>query len=191
MSCDLLPSDRPGPHYQGDVLELLDSMTDAGTLPDLLIAHPPCTFMANSGAKWLYRGGRKENGPDPERWEGMRQAAIFFRELLTYPGIPMIAVENPVMLGYAQKMIGSGPTQIIHPHEHGHGESKATGLWLRGLPPLTPSDVVDGREQRVWRLPPSADRWKLRSTTYQGIAEAMADQWGGLASTHARTKETP
>lgn len=178
VSCDFLPTDRPGPHHQGDVLELLAEWSETGQLPALMVAHPPCTFMANSGAKWLYRGGQRANGVDPERWAGMREAAVFFRTLLNYPGIARVAVENPVMLGYAQHIIGAGPTQVIQPWQFSHPETKATGLWLRGLPKLQPTDIVDGREQRVHKLPPSADRWKLRSTTYQGIADAMAAQWG-------------
>jgi hypothetical protein len=180
VSCDILPTEVDGPHHEGDVLDLLDRLREAGELPQLLVAHPPCTFMANSGAKWLYKGGRAENGRDETRWTAMREAAEFFRTLLHYPGIPMVAVENPVMLGYAQQIIGSGPTQVIQPYQHSHGETKATGLWLRGLPKLTPTDVVEGREARVHRMPPSPDRWKERSRTYPGIAAAMAAQWGPL-----------
>lgn len=173
MSCDLLPTDAPGPHHQGDVFDVL------GDGWDLMIAHPPCTFMSNSGAKHLYIDGRKENGPDPARWAAMEDAARFFRALYDAP-IPRIAVENPVMLGHAKRLIGVPQTQVIHPWQHGHGESKSTCLWLRGLPPLLPTDEVEGREQRIWKMGPSPDRWKLRSATYPGIAAAMAAQWGPL-----------
>lgn len=183
MSCDLLPTDAPGPHYQGDVFDVL------GDGWDLMIAHPPCTFMSNSGAKHLYIDGRKENGPDPERWAALEDAARFFRALYDAP-IPRIAVENPVMLGHAKRLIGVPQTQVIHPWQHGHGESKSTCLWLRGLPPLLPTDEVDGREQRMWKMGPSPDRWKLRSATYPGIAAAMAAQWGPLLDQPPTAEQT-
>lgn len=174
ISCDLLPSDAPGEHYQGDVFDL-----DLSTF-DLMIAHPPCTYLANSGARWLYRWD--ENGVrykyEP-RWEQMRDGARFFRRLLDAP-VSRVAVENPRMHKHAMPIVGERQTQTIHPWEHGHGESKATGLWLRNLPELVPTDIVEGREQRMWKMAPSADRQKLRSETYQGIADAMADQWGTL-----------
>ena len=160
MSCDLLPTDVPGPHYQGDVRDLL------GDGWDLMIAHPPCTHLAVSGARWFHLKRQEQ-----------AEALDFVRLLMDAP-IPRIAVENPV------SVISSRirkPDQIIQPWQFGHGETKATCLWLKGLPALKPTNVVDGREARVHRLPPSADRWKIRSTTYAGIAAAMADQWGETA----------
>jgi hypothetical protein len=171
ISCDLLPTEVPGPHIVGDVLDLIEREPF-----DLMVAHPPCTYLANSGVRWLYGG--KGTVIDPDRWAKMGEAAHFFRALLNAP-IPMVAVENPIMHGHARMLIGRGPDQIVHPWQHGHGEQKSTGLWLRGLPLLVPSDIVDGREQRVWRMGPSEDRWKERSRTFKGIAAAMADQWGG------------
>lgn len=171
MSADLLPTDRPGPHYQGDVFDII------GNGFDLMIAHPPCTYLANSGARWLYLpGGGKVQAA--ERWAGLRQGADFFARLWVAP-IPLIAVENPIMIRIARDLIGVGPaTQIIQPWQFGHGETKATCLWLKGLPKLSPTNIVEGRAAIVHRLPPTADRWKIRSTTYQGIADAMAAQWG-------------
>lgn len=171
MSCDILPTDTPGPHYQGDVFDILDDGWD------LMVAHPPCTYMANSGSKWLYNADGSKN---EERWENLREGAEFFKALWT-ADIPRIAIENPIMLGYAKEIIGSKQSQVIQPWMFGHGETKATCLWLKGLPNLVPTDIVDGREQKVHNMPPSPERWKLRSTTYQGIAEAMGKQWGNLA----------
>jgi hypothetical protein len=163
VSCDLLPSETPGPHIQGDVRDCL--LMDW----DLMIAHPPCTYLANSGVRWLYR--------DNDRWDAMVQAAEMFCALL-YAPIERVAVENPVMHGYARTLIGERSTQTIQPWQFGHGETKATCLWLRGLPPLAPTNIVSGRAARVHRLAPSLDRWKARSRTLPGIAEAMANQWG-------------
>ena len=173
ISCDLLDTEVPGPHIVGDALAAIRDVK-----PDLLIAHPPCTYLANSGVRWLYGG--KGTTIDPVRWALMCEGAAFFRRLLN-ADVPMVAVENPVMHSHARRLVGEGATQYIHPWQHGHGEQKSTGLWLRGLPLLVPSDVVEGREQRVWRLGPSADRWKERSRTFSGIASAMAEQWGGQA----------
>ena len=166
MSCDLLPTDVPGPHYQGDVMDII------GDGWDMMIAHPPCTYLCNSGVRWLHT----QDG----RWEKMRDAAEFFRGLLTsrWGFIPKICIENPVMHGYAKDIIGENFTQSIQPWQFGHGEVKRTCLWLSGLPPLVPTNVVEGREPKVHHASPGPDRWKLRSTTYQGIADAMADQWG-------------
>ena len=161
VSCDLLPSERPGPHIRGDVLDVLDGGWD------LLIAHPPCTYLAVSGARWF--AGRHAE----------QEAALDFVRLLLDAPIPRIALENPV------SVISSRirkPDQIIQPWQFGHGEVKATCLWLRNLPPLVPTDIVDGREARVHRMPPGPDRWRERSRTLPGIAAAMADQWGPLPS---------
>ena len=159
MSCDLLSSDMPGPHYQGDVLDILDDGWD------LMIAHPPCTHLAVSGAAWFAE----------KRADGRQQHAIDFFMQLANADISKIAVENPVSIMSTK---WRKPDQIVQPWMFGHGETKATCLWLKNLPKLHPTDIVDGREQRIHRLPPSIDRWKLRSVTYQGIADAMAEQWG-------------
>lgn len=173
VSCDLLPTESPGPHLQTSVLDILYDGWD------LMIAHPPCTYLTNSGVRWLYgkHGGTAEK--DEGRWHDMREAANFFWTLLNAP-IPKIAVENPIMHKYAIDIIGEKQTQVIQPWQFGHGEIKATGLWLRNLPPLIPTDIVDGREARVLRASPSPTRWKERSITLPGIAEAMATQWGPL-----------
>ena len=163
MSCDLLPTDAQGPHYQGDVFDIIDQGWD------LMVAHPPCTYLTNSGVRWLHER--------PERWEQLREGAEFFKALLE-ADIPMIAVENPIMHKYAIEIIGRKHDQIVQPWQFGHGETKATGFWLKNLPPLMATEIVDGREQRIHKLPPSADRWKIRSETFAGIAEAMAKQWG-------------
>lgn len=171
MSCDILPSETPGWHYEGDVRDVLDGSWD------LAVFHPPCTYLANSGVRWLYGG--KGTKRDQLRWNAMLDAAVFFSDLLN-ARIPRIAVENPTMHRHARDIIGSGPTQTIQPWQFGHGETKATGLWLKGLPPLRPTDVVAGREQRVHRMAPGPNRWRERSRTYPGIAEAMADQWSDV-----------
>lgn len=172
MSCDLLPTDAPGPHYQGDVFDII------GDGWDLMIAHPPCTYLSSSGVRWLYETPKN---PKPgvlygeERQQAQTDAVQFVKDLLDAP-TDRIAVENP------QGVLSSlfrPPDQYIQPWEHGHGETKKTGLWLKNLPPLLPTDVVEGRENRIWRMAPSEDRWKLRSETYVGIARAMAAQWGG------------
>ena len=158
-SCDILPSDAPGKHYQGDVTDIL------GDGWDMMVAFPPCTHLAVSGARWFAE----------KRADGRQQAALDFVRLLMDAPIPRIAIENPVSIisSHIRK-----PDQTIQPWQYGHGETKRTCLWLKGLPKLTPTEIVEGREQRIWKMPPSADRWKLRSQTYQGIADAMADQWG-------------
>ena len=157
VSCDLLPTEAPGPHIVGDVLGVLADGWD------LMIAHPPCTHLAVSGARW-FAGKQTEQAA----------ALDFVRALLAAP-IPRIALENPVSIISTRIR---KPTQTIQPWQYGHGEVKRTCLWLVALPPLTPTDIVDGRTARVHRLPPSADRWKERSRTYPGIAAAMAAQWG-------------
>ena len=163
MSCDLLPSDSEGPHYQGDVFDIINDGWD------LMVAHPPCTYLCNSGVSWLH----KLEG----RWDKMKDGANFFKMLLNCD-IPKLAIENPIMHKYAVEIIGRRQNQVIQPWMFGHGETKATCLWLKGLPELKPTNIVEGREQRLHKLPPSPERWKLRSTTYQGIADAMASQWG-------------
>lgn len=160
-SCDLLPSERPGNHITGDALLASAIRGDW----DLMIAHPPCTHLAVSGARW-FKDKRVEQDA----------TLLFVRRLLDVP-VHRIALENPV------RIISSRirkPDQIIQPWMFGHGETKATCLWLKNLPPLEPTDIVDGREARVRRMPPGPDRWKERSRTMQGIADAMADQWGSL-----------
>jgi hypothetical protein len=160
MSCDILPTERPGPHHQGDVLDIL------GDDWDLLIAHPPCTHLASSGARWFCEKVQEQ------------AAALQFVQRLLDATIPRIAVENPI------SVISSRirpPDQIIQPWQFGHGETKSTCLWLKGLPRLRPTDVVDGREARIHHMPPSDNRWRERSRTYTGIAEAMAEQWGNAA----------
>jgi len=173
-SCDLLPSDDDSPfHYQGDVFDIIDKGWD------LMIAHPPCTYLANSGVLWLYK--------DSERWKDLIDGAVFFRKLLE-ANIPLKAIENPIMHKYAKQIIGGKQTQIVQPWMFGHMETKATGLWLTGLPPLVETNNVKiemlklpkNVQQRLHYLPPSKDRWKLRSTTFQGLANAMASQWGNV-----------
>ena len=164
MSCDLLPTERPGPHYQGDVFDAVNLRSC-----DLFIFHWPCTRLCNSGVRWL---------AERNLWADMEQSAQSFRLLLDC-GIPKVCAENPIPHKYAKAIMGNY-SQIIHPWQFGHGETKATCLWLKNLPPLKPTNIVSGREQRIHRMPPRPDRWKERSRTYQGIANAMADQWGGL-----------
>lgn len=167
-SCDLLPSERPGNHYQGDALDILHERWD------LMIAHPPCTHLAVSGARWF-----------PEKRIEQQQAIGFFM-LLASANIPRIGIENPICI---MSRVWRRPDQIIQPWQFGHGETKATCLWLKGLPLLVPTHA-DGdlyrpntppeRVPRVHMMPPSPDRWRERSRTYAGIAKAMADQWGGV-----------
>lgn len=171
LSCDILPSERPGPHYQGNIADVLNYGWD------LLIAHPPCTYLCNSGAKHLYLGGQKQNGPDPSRWENLREAAAFFSSLWNAP-IPRIAVENPIMLRYAQTLIGNKPTQTVQPWWFGVPESKATCLWLKNLPPLKATKYIWRYNETTHRMAPGPDRARNRSRTFQGIADAMATQWG-------------
>ena len=154
-SCDLLPS--RGHHFHCDVSLLLNKGWD------MMIAFPPCTHLAVSGARWF-----------KDKQQEQAEALDFVRLLLDAP-IPRIALENPI--GVISTHIRK-PDQIIQPWQFGHGETKATCLWLKNLPLLIPTNIVEGRVGKVWRLPPSEDRWKLRSITYQGIADAMAEQWG-------------
>lgn len=162
VSCDLLPSERPGLHHQGDVRELLDARWD------LMIAHPPCTHLAVSGARWF-----------ASKPPSLQASALDFVRLLLSAPIPRIALENPVSIISSRIR---KPDQIIQPWQFGHGELKATCLWLKGLPLLVPTKVVPGREARVHRMPPGPERWKERSRTFEGIASAMAAQWGNLAA---------
>jgi len=159
VSCDLLPTESPGEHIQGDVLDYLDAQWD------LMVAHPPCTHLAVSGARWF-------KGKEKEQFE----ALYFVKRLMDAP-IPKIAIENPISVisTFIRK-----PDQIIQPWQFGHGETKATCFWLKGLEPLKPTNIVEGRESRVHKEPPSPDRWKNRSRTFKGIAKAMAEQWGTL-----------
>ena len=161
MSCDLLPTESPGPHYQGDIFDVIDYPWD------LAIFHPPCTHLSVSGAAWFAE----------KRMDGRQQAGVsfFMRLVRASEHIKKTAIENPVCI---MSMLYRKPDQIIQPWMFGHGETKATCLWLKGLPMLIPTDLVEGREQRLHRLPPGPDRWKERSKTFQGIADAMAAQWG-------------
>jgi len=161
MSCDLLPTDAPGPHYQGDVRDLLDYPFD------LMVAHPPCTHLSVSGAKHF----------EAKRADGRQKSAVAFFMTLAKADIPRIAIENPICI---MSSIWRKPDQVIQPWQFGHGETKATALWLKCLPTLQPTNIVPGRDARIHHMPPSADRWKLRSATYPGIAQAMADQWSEI-----------
>ena len=166
MSCDLLPTDTPGPHYQGDVRDVLDYPWD------LMIAHPPCTHLSVSGARHFA----------DKRMDGRQQAGVSFFMMLARAPIPRIAIENPVCI---MSSLWRKPDQVIQPWQFGHPETKATCLWLKGLPLLRPTQIVEGREARVHRMAPSPDRWKERSRTYAGIGNAMADQWGFALRTEA------
>lgn len=157
VSCDLLPSDTLGPHIQGDVLKILNDGWD------MMIAHPPCTHLAVSGARWF-----------KDKQQEQADALDFVRRLLDAP-IPRIALENPISIISSRIR---KPDQIIQPWQFGHGETKATCLWLKNLQTLTPTRIVQGREAKVHKMPPGPDRWKKRSVTYLGIAEAMSRQWG-------------
>jgi hypothetical protein len=185
-SCDLEPADDGSPyHFQQDALIAAYNAPYASWW-DLLIAHPECTYLANSGAKHLYAGMKAENGPNGDRWALMGAAAQFFLTLLNAP-IPRIAVENPIMLGHPRRLFNiPAPTQIIQPWMFGHGETKATCLWLKGLPPLVPTNVVEGREQRIWKMGPGPDRKRARSETFAGIAAAMAEQWSSSEQSQRR-----
>lgn len=189
-SCDILPSETPGKHYQGDVLDILDKGWD------LMIAHPPCTYLTNSGVKHLYfeltpgeraAGLDKRHAIDPIRWQKMEAGAEFFNALQA-ADIPMKALENPVMHRFGSALTGGRATQYIQPWQFGHAETKQTGLRLTGLPKLIPTDDVKEHmltlpkkvRNRIHYLSPGPNRWKERSRTYAGVAAAMADQWGKL-----------
>jgi len=159
ISCDLLPTDSPGPHYQGNVEDILSDGYD------LMVAHPPCTHLAVSGSRHFWRKEKEQ-----------KDALDFVRLLMDAP-IDRWCIENPV------SVISSAirqPDCIIQPWEHGHGECKTTCLWLKNLPKLKPSNIVEGREQKVHMVPPGPNRWKIRSTTYEGVALAMGQQWGAM-----------
>ena len=159
MSCDLLPSETAGAHHEGDVFDII------GEAWDLLIAHPPCTHLAVSGARHF----------EAKKADGRQQEGIDFFLSLARSPIPRIAIENPVCI---MSSVWRKPDQTIQPWMFGHGETKATCLWLKGLPHLVPTNIVSGREPRVHMMSPGPDRWKERSRTLEGVAEAMADQWG-------------
>jgi len=172
MSCDLLPSETAGPHYQGDVRDIIDNGWD------LMIAHPPCTYLSVSGMHWTTRGLRDAK---------LTEDALDFVQMLLQASIGRICIENPVSVISSRLR---KPDQMINPWQFGHDASKKTCLWLVGLPPLVPTEIIEPRlidGKKRWanqtdggqnRLGPSDDRWKLRSTTYSGIAKAMAEQWG-------------
>jgi len=165
-SCDILETEIPGNHLQCDVREIL------GDGWDMMIAHPPCTHLAVSGARWF-----------KDKKVEQVQALEFVRLLFNAP-IKRIALENPISIisSHIRK-----PDQIIQPWQYGHGETKATCLWLQNLPKLQPTNIVEGREQRIWKMPPSVNRWKERSRTFEGIAQAMANQWGNIPTETKRS----
>lgn len=166
MSCDLLPTEKPGPHYQGDLFDVIDYPWD------IAIFHPECTHLAVSGSRHFA----------VKKMDGRQQAAasFFMRIVRRSAHIPMTAIENPVCI---MSSLYRKPDQIIQPWQFGHGETKATCLWLKGLPTLSPTNIVEGREARIHRIPPSPNRWRERSRTFDGIGAAMADQWGVLSQT--------
>ena len=166
-SCDLLPSEQSGQHILGNVLDVIDDGWD------LFIAHPPCTHTAVSGARW-FKDKQKEQ----------EDAVKFFMDLWNAP-IDCISLEHPISIMSTRFR---KPDQIIQPWQFGHGETKAICLWLKNLPPLVPTNIVEGREARVHKEPPGPDRWKNRSRFFTGIAAAMAEQWG---TTEAQRKEKP
>jgi hypothetical protein len=160
LSCDLLPTEQPGPHYEGDVRDVLDFPWD------LMVAFPPCTDLCVSGARHFAA----------KKIDGRQYAGASFFKMLAKADIPRIAIENPVGI---MSTLYRKPDQVIQPWQFGHGETKATCLWLKNLPPLRPTNIVEGREARIHRMPPGPDRWKERSRTFDGIARAMASQWSG------------
>ena len=162
ISCDLLPTEIPGPHIQGDIREILHQDWDC------IIAFPPCTDLCVSGARWFAE----------KRADGRQQAAIDFFMLFADHPCQKVCIENPVGI---MSTLYRRPDQIIQPWQFGHGETKATCLWLRGLPKLQPTNIVNGRENRIHKMPPGLNRAKERSRTYTGIAAAMAEQWGDVS----------
>jgi len=178
VSCDLLPTERPGPHYQGDVRDVL------GACWDLMVAHPPCTYLSNAGVRWLSGDyGHKMAATSlvgADRMAAMRDGAELFRDLLN-ARIPRIAVENPIMHKYAVVEVGRRQDQVVQPWMFGDPVQKAVGLWLVGLPLLLATGPIEmERHQLVHKMAPSPDRAKKRSVFYPGIADAMAAQWGAL-----------
>jgi len=180
ISCDLLPTEKPGPHYQGDVLDILDDGFD------LMIAHPTCTYLTNTAVQWLHAPdsyGKFLKGKP--RWEALDRSAEFFVTLLN-ANIPRICIENPIPHKYAVARIGRKYDQLVQPYMFGHPERKATCLWLKGLPKLKQTNNIflemqklpKSQQQKIFYMSPGKDRWKERSRTYQGIADAMAEQWG-------------
>ena len=161
MSCDLLDTESPGKHFKGDVLQILNQNWD------LVIAFPPCTDLCVSGARWFER----------KRQDGSQQRSIDFFMQFVHCNAKRVAIENPVGIMSTKYR---KPDQVIQPYEYGHGEQKATCLWLKNLPPLVPTEIVGGREQKVWKMGPGPERAKMRSLTYTGIAAAFASQWGHL-----------
>jgi hypothetical protein len=157
VSCDVLPTEAPGLHIKGDVLDVIDQGWD------MMIAHPPCTHLASSGARWF-----------KDKLREQADAFNFVQRLFLAP-IDRICIENPV--GVLSTMLRK-PDQYVQPWQFGHGETKKTGLWLKGLPKLRPTNIVEGRDPRIHRMAPGPNRGKDRSRTYQGIADAMAEQWG-------------
>lgn len=195
LSCDLLPSDNPeANHYRGDIRDIVNDNKWISEF-DLMIAHPTCTYLANSGSQWLYN--KKTGERNEERWRSLEEGALFFKMLWELP-IPKIVIENPVMLGYAKKIIGVSQSQVIQPWMFGDPETKATCLWLKNLPLLKPTNIVkpdyarnpDGsywRDAKGGRMAktykdayslPKEERQKARSKTYPGIAKALAEQYG-------------
>lgn len=173
ISCDLLPTEQPGPHYQGDIFDII------GDGFDLAIFHPPCTHLSLSGARWCTDHWVKNKKGDwwhdgSEKRRQRAKAVEFFRSLLECP-IPKICIENPMSM--ASTLVAPF-TQRIQPWQFGHGVRKETWLWLKNLPPLVPTNIVDGREPACWNMTPSADRGHKRSISYEGISKAMAAQWG-------------
>lgn len=174
-SCDLLPTEKnSNRHITGDVRDILNDGWDL-----LMVAHPPCTRLCNSGVRWLHKPPRGKTLE--QMWHELKEGAELFSDLWNAP-IERICVENPVMHGHAKKLIRNYKefSQSVQPWQFGHGEIKRTCFWLKNLTPLQPTEIVEGREARVHRMPPGKDRWKERSRFFPGIAKAMAEQWGNV-----------
>lgn len=174
-SCDLIPADDgSNRHIRGDARDILNDGWDL-----LMVAHPPCTRLCNSGVRWLSRPPKGKTVEQIER--ELREGAELFSDFLNAP-IDRICIENPVMHKHAKALIRNYVefSQSVQPWQFGHGETKRTCFWLKNLPELKPTNVVSGRENRIHKMPPGPDRWKKRSETFPGIAKAMAEQWGDL-----------